>query len=209
MVLIFGAAGFDGGESARLRLKSSCAANRTARSRRKWSSANRSSGAPMVRMIRARKSSSPPTQSCNFFAHRIVEKAVDGEIAPPGVGLRVAENDPFRAPAILVIRLGAKGGDLELLSAFDDNHHAELASDGNRALEQLLDLLRQGGGDDVVIPRFAAQQEIAHAAADPEGGEAGALAAGGQWPAACHRDCAVCASSGIAVWLMRSRPRSV
>ena len=78
-------------------------------------------------------------------------------------------------PAILVIRLGAEGGDLELAAAFDDHHHAELASDRDRALEEVLDLFRQGGGDDVIITRLAAQQEIAHAAAHPEGREAGAL----------------------------------
>ena len=78
-------------------------------------------------------------------------------------------------PAILVIRFGAEGGDLELLFPFDHDHHPELAPDGNGVLEELLDLLRQGGGGDVVIARLAAQQEIAHAAAHPEGGEPGAL----------------------------------
>ena len=46
---------------------SSCAARRTARSIRKWSSAKRSAAAPMVRMTLARKSDSPPTQSCNWL----------------------------------------------------------------------------------------------------------------------------------------------
>ena len=36
----------------------------------------------------------------------------------------------------------------------------------------------QGIGGDVIVLRFAAQQEIAHAAADPIGGEAGLLKAG-------------------------------
>ena len=115
-----------------------------------------------------------------LLPHRIVEQAVDGEVAPAGVGLRVAERDPFRVPAILVIRLGPEGGHLELVAAFDHHHHPELAPDGNRAFEEVLDLFRQGGGDDVVIARLAAQQEIAHAAADPEGREPGALAAGGR-----------------------------
>ena len=46
---------------------------------------------------------------------------------------------------------------------------------GNGAFEELLDLLRQRGGGDVVIARLAAQQEIAHAAAHPEGGKPGVL----------------------------------
>ena len=62
-----------------------------------------------------------------FFRERIVEKPVDGEIAALRVGLGIAENDFLRTPAILIIRLGAKGGDLELMFAFDDNHHAEFA----------------------------------------------------------------------------------
>ena len=110
-----------------------------------------------------------------LLPHRIVEQAIDGKVAPAGVGLRIAERNPFRVPAILVIRLGAEGGDLELLAAFDDDHYPELASDRDRALEEAFDLCRQGGGGDVVIPRLAAQQEIAHAAAHPEGREPGAL----------------------------------
>ena len=50
--------------------------------------------------------------------------------------LGVAERDPFRVPAILVIRLGAERGDLKLLPALDHDHHAELASDGDGAFEE-------------------------------------------------------------------------
>ena len=113
-----------------------------------------------------------------LFAHRVVEKAVDGEVAPAGIGRRVAKANLFRMPAILVIRLGPERSDLELVAAFDHHHHAELAADRNGALEGSLDLVRQRGGDDVVIARLALQQEIAHATADPEGGEAGGLEAG-------------------------------
>ena len=89
----------------------------------------------------------------------------------------LAENDLLRTPAILVIRLGAKGGDLELMFAFDDNHHAEFAADGDGALEKFLDLFRSRVRGDVVILRFASEQKIAHAAADPERGEARRLQA--------------------------------
>ena len=75
--------------------------------------------------------------------------------------------------AILVIGLGTEGGHLELLAVFNDDHHAEFATDGDRSLENRLDLLREGGGDDVVVARFATQQNVAHAATHPERREAG------------------------------------
>ena len=112
-----------------------------------------------------------------LFAHGVVEQAVDGEVAAAGVGHGVAEHDAARAAAILVIGLGPESGDLEGLAVFDHHHNAELASDGQCAPEKAFDLLRQGGGDDVVIARRAAEQEVAHAAADPESGEAGLLQA--------------------------------
>ena len=61
----------------------------------------------------------------NFFCERIVKKPVHGEIAAQRVGFGVCKNNFFRTATVLVIRLGAKSGDLELMSAFDDDHHAE------------------------------------------------------------------------------------
>ena len=78
-------------------------------------------------------------------------------------------------PAILVIRLGSKGGNLELAAAFDDNHYPELTPDRNSPLEKVLDLRRQSGGGDIIIIRFAAQQRVTHAAAHPERRESAAL----------------------------------
>jgi hypothetical protein len=104
-----------------------------------------------------------------LLPHRVVEQAVDREVAPAGVGLRIAERDSFRVPPILVIPLRPERRHLELAGAFDHHHHPELAADRDGAFEAALDLFRQGGGDDVIIPRFPAQQEIPHAAADPEG----------------------------------------
>ena len=52
--------------------------------------------------------------------------------------------------------------------AFDHDHHAEFAPDGEGAIEQFFDLLRPGVRGDVVILRLASEQKIAHAAADPE-----------------------------------------
>ena len=108
----------------------------------------------------------------DFFCERIVKQPVDGEITALRIGLGAGENDFLRAAAVPVIRLGAERGDLELLFAFDHNHHAEFAPDGDGAFEEFFDLLRLGVRGDVVILRFASEQKIAHAAADPERGEA-------------------------------------
>src|ERR1035437_9899484 len=110
-----------------------------------------------------------------LFRDRIVEKSVHGEIAPLRIGFGVAERDLLRMPAVAIIRLGAKRGDLEWPAVFNDDHHTEFASDGDGAFEQFFDLLRQRGRGDVVIARLASQQKIAHAAADPERAEARSL----------------------------------
>ena len=107
--------------------------------------------------------------------HRVVEQTVDGEVAAAGVGHRVAKGDPPRAPAVLVVGLGAEGGHLELAAVLHHHHDAEFAPDGYRALEHLLDLFRPGGGDDVVVAGLAPKENVADAAADPEGGEPRAL----------------------------------
>ena len=95
----------------------------------------------------------------NFFRERIVKKPVDGEIAAQRVGLGAGENDLLRTPAIPVIRLGPERGDLELLFAFDDDHHAEFAPDGDGAFEKLFNLLRLGVRGDVEIVRLASEQK--------------------------------------------------
>ena len=110
-----------------------------------------------------------------LFRGRIVEKSVHGEIAPLRIGLGVTERDLLRMAAIAIIRLGAKRGDLELMPAFEDDHHPELFADGDGAFEQFFDLFRPRGRGDVIIPRLASQQKIAHAAAHPERAEARAL----------------------------------
>ena len=112
-----------------------------------------------------------------LFAHGVVEQAVDGKVAAEGVGHGIAEYDAAWAAAILVIGFSPEGSDLEWLALFDDHYNAELASDRQRAAEQVFDLLRQGGGNNVVVSRRAAEQEVTHAAANPESGEAGLLQA--------------------------------
>ena len=89
----------------------------------------------------------------------------------------LANDDFLRPAAVLVIGLGAEGGDLELLPAFDDDHHAEFSSDGDGLLEKFLDLFRPRVRGDVKILRLASEQKIAHTTADPKGGKAGGLQA--------------------------------
>ena len=52
------------------------------------------------------------------------------------------------------------------IGVFRHDDHAELRPDGQAAREKLLDAIRRRVGRDVVIGRFAAKQNIAHAAAD-------------------------------------------
>lgn len=110
-----------------------------------------------------------------FALDWIIKKAVHGKVAAAGVSDGIAKNDIGRMASILVIGFGAKGGDLELVIVFENDNDAEFAADGNGALEKFFDLVGQGGGDDVIIPGFAAEKEIANATADPIRGEAGVL----------------------------------
>src|SRR5439155_23491708 len=76
---------------------------------------------------------------------------------------------------IVVLRFGAEGRELKLAFPFRDHHLPELSPDRNRTAEGLFDLFGPGGSGDIVGARFPAQQEITHAAADPERREAGLL----------------------------------
>ncbi len=106
---------------------------------------------------------------------RVVEQAVDREVAARGIRLRIGKPDRFRTPAILVIRLGTKGGDLKLFVAREHDDDAEFAPDRNGLGKERFDFFGPSRGGDVVIARFAAQQKIAHATADPERGVPGTL----------------------------------
>jgi len=110
-----------------------------------------------------------------FALDGIEEEAVDGKIATACVGDGIAKNDIGWVASILIIGFSAKGGDLELVIVFENNDDAEFAADGDGAFEKTFDLVGESRGDDVVITRFAAQEVIANAAANPIGGEAGFL----------------------------------
>jgi hypothetical protein len=55
-----------------------------------------------------------------LFRDRIVKKAIDGEITALRIGFGIGKGDVFRMTTVLVIRLGAKGGDLELLFVLNE-----------------------------------------------------------------------------------------
>ena len=95
-------------------------------------------------------------------------EAVDGEIASLSIGLSVAEANVFGVAPILIIGFGAEGRDLKLMAAFDDDDDTEFAAYGDSAGEERFDLVGQGGGNDIVIARFAAEEEIADTATDPK-----------------------------------------
>src|SRR5271154_7055153 len=87
----------------------------------------------------------------SFLRDRIVEKSVYREIPARGIGLGVGENNFFRTPSVLVIRLGTERGHLKLLSALDDDDDAEFFADRNRLAKELFHLLRLGVRGDVEI----------------------------------------------------------
>ena len=156
--------------------KSNVAANRTARSIRSLSSANRSRAQPIARSRRSARSFCPPTKSITRSLDRIVEQAVDGEVAARGVFLGRAEGDAVGMPAVAVGGVAAEGGHFDHAGRLRPDHrnHAEGGADGQRAAaaEQRADLLRRGVGGHVVVLRRAAEQLIADAAAGPIGLEA-------------------------------------
>ncbi len=107
----------------------------------------------------------------------VVEQGVDGEVAPEGVLSGRAEQ-VFRIKGVLVrvfrdIFGGgcpAEGGNLHQIPAGEaDVRQAEAAADQKTVAKQLLDLLGCGVGADVKILGLAAEQQIAHPAADQVG----------------------------------------
>jgi len=87
---------------------------------------------------------------------RIEKEAIHREIPPLCVGDCITKRHPFRMASILVIRLRPESGDLKLMCAFDHDDDAKLPAYSDAAFEQFLDLIGQGVGGDIVIPRLAA-----------------------------------------------------
>ena len=103
---------------------------------------------------------------------RIVEHAVDGEVAAVGVFLGRGEGDHLGTASVDVFVVGAEGGDLEGAAVFHDQDDAEVGADGLGVGEKFLHLGGFGGGGDVIV---------AYAAAGEIGGVAGLLQAAGDF----------------------------
>ena len=108
-----------------------------------------------------------------MLRERIIEHAVDREIAPLGIFLGRAENDAARMPAVEIFGIASKRGHFHLPSPGMPNHsdHAEGGPDcqGMSPAEKAANLVGLGVRGNVVIPRRMAENLIPHAAAGPIG----------------------------------------
>jgi hypothetical protein len=99
------------------------------------------------------------------FRQRVLEEAVDGEVAPPRVVLGVGELDLAGPPAVFVAPLEAEGGDLDLVAHQPHQRHAERLADELAAAEEPRHDFRGRVGGDVVIGGLASEQPVADAPA--------------------------------------------
>ena len=154
------------------------AAKRTARSMRSLSSAKRSEGSPIARIIPALRSSCPPTTSkmqlwqriATLKCDRIEQQAIDREIAALHILGRIRrEPNRIRSPSIRVRSIAAKRRDLcrdaPPVYLIDHQDHAEVRADSLRARKRLLHDIRSRRGRDVEVLRRAPEQQVAHATA--------------------------------------------
>ena len=166
-------------------VRSQRAANFTARRMRIGSSRKRMSGSPMVRTTRASRSGDAAHVVDDLLGLEVVEQPVDREVAPARVLLGRAEDVVpadqqvaalglgALAAAFLFLhlaRVGAERGRLDDLRSEEDVREAEAAPDDAAVLEQAPDVVRRRAGDDVEVLRFAAEHQVADAAADQVGG---------------------------------------
>ena len=164
-------------------MKSSRAANSTARSIRTGSSRKRMSGSPMTRMHPVLEVGEAADVVDDREAGDVVEEAVDGEVAPQRVLDRrpedvvLADQQVARLP---LLRLGAaaEGRDLHDLPAVEEDvGEAEAAADDPAVAEEPADLRRVGVGADVEVLGLAPEEQVAHRPADQVGLEAGLVEA--------------------------------
>jgi hypothetical protein len=114
-----------------------------------------------------------------FFRHRIVEHAVDGEIAPRGVVFGGGERDHLRAASVDVFVVGAEGGHFESAAVFHDKDDAEVGANGLGVGEKVPHFGGFGRGGNVIVVRVESEKFVAHAAAGEIRGVAGLLEAAG------------------------------
>ena len=67
---------------------------------------------------------------------RVVQQAVDGEVPPQHILLRVGEDDAGRTPSVNVSLIGTKCGDFKRMAAMNDQHDTELRPDTVRYAER-------------------------------------------------------------------------
>ena len=114
-----------------------------------------------------------------FFRHRIVEHAVDREIAAGGVLFRGGKSDHFGSASVEVFVIGSEGGHLEGVGVLHDEDDAEVGADSLGVGEKLLHFGRFGRGGNVIVMGMESEEFVAHAAAGKIGGVAGLLQAAG------------------------------
>jgi hypothetical protein len=98
---------------------------------------------------------------------RVIEEAVDREVTSQGISPGAGKRHLARMAAVLVVGLRSEGGHLKLLSFLDDNDDAELLPDGYRPGEELLNLVWFRRCGDIIVVRFATQENVSHTAANP------------------------------------------
>ena len=111
---------------------------------------------------------------------RIVEHAVDGEVAAVGVFLGRGEGDHLGTASVDVFVVGAEGGDFEGAAVLHDEDDAEMGADGLGVGEKFLHLGGFGRGGDVIVVRVESEEFVPHAAAGEIGDVAGLLQAAGE-----------------------------
>ena len=160
-------------------VKLSLAAKRTARSMRKWSSANARAGSRIARKRLALNVCLAADEVEEFVGDRIEKEAVAGEIPTLGVFLGGGEGDGIRMAAVGVNTLGAESGDFDGrgcgASLLADEHDAEGHTDLLGFREQGEDLVGAGGSGDIVVGGDAAHEAVADTAAGEIGGVTRAL----------------------------------
>ena len=141
------------------------AANRTARIMRRRSSSKRACGIANGADDAPPRSSWPSTKSMTRSSMRIVNHAVDGEVATPDVFLETAVAHMARVAAVQIRAVMTKTRDFERRAVDEHKNHAKLRADGERIWKNALNVFRSRGGGDVVVLRLFFEQHIAHAAA--------------------------------------------
>ena len=112
--------------------------------------------------------------------HRVVEHAINGEVAAGGVLFRGGKCDHLGAASVEVFVVGAEGGHLEGMGVLHDEDDAEVGADRLGVGEKLLHFGRFGRGGNVIVVGMEPEEFVTHAPAGKIGGVAGFLQAAGE-----------------------------